>query len=451
MTTNPRVILGLIAAVAVGLASVLTVVHAGEGTAPKAKPAKDAQYTAAGVAKANKSAFRKHTPSPVIFPNQNIPLRFSHKLHIAQDVSCKDCHATASKSVRSKDNLLPVESTCLDCHDVEDTDADPPASCSTCHVGYNPKLPDGFSADDTHTIKDKPKSAIYMPPPHLKMNHKRHIDLGIECSQCHGTMKDIDFATRENALPTMKTCVGACHNGVEREFTEKGKKVKIAPPKECKTCHVTNGDGRLKTDYPTGQLKPAGHVFGDAHDENWLKNHKMVAGQNDEHCSNCHKPSWCVDCHTGIQKPLKVHPNNWILAHPVSARKNSPDCQSCHKTQTFCVDCHTSLKVGGDTVTNPNKPLLKGKFHPDGWASYAARGPNHHSFQAQRNIRACSSCHTEATCLACHTANGTASNKLNPHPIGFKGSADCKRMKRMNPRMCAKCHTAGDPNLTSCN
>ena len=196
-------------------------------------------------------------------------------------------------------------------------------------------------------------------------------------------------------------------------------------------------------------MSPAGHVFGDAHDENWLKNHKTVAGQDDEHCNNCHKPTWCVDCHNGVKKPLKIHPNNWILAHTVSARKNTPDCQSCHRTQTFCLDCHNGLKVGGDTEKNPLKQQGQLKFHPEGWADFGGRGPNHHSFQAKRNIRACTSCHTEATCLSCHTSSGIGGGGVSPHPAGFKG-ADCKRLLRMNPRVCAKCHSPGDSNLTSC-
>jgi len=456
LRNHPTVTTAVAAAAVIALASMLTV-HAGEGTAPKKKvDPKKALYTKAAVDKKMLGGVgRKYLPSKVIYPDQTIPLRFTHKTHIKEDIACTDCHDGAvtagpgiKKSIRSKDVSLPDGSFCADCHEMGDAEAEPPGSCDTCHLDYKPSnVPDDFDHSDVSSVT-KPKVKVHIPPPNLKMNHKRHIELGIKCQTCHGTMKEIDFATRENALPKMKNCVEWCHSGNAIEVTEKGKKVKLRPPKECKTCHINTGDGRLKQNYHTGKLKPAGWVYGDAHDENWLKNHRTVAQQNDEHCNNCHKPTWCVDCHNGLRKPLKVHPNNWILAHPISARKNNPDCQSCHRTQTFCLDCHNSLKVGGDTEKNPIKGNFK--FHPDGWVGAPGnRSANHHAFQAKRNITACTSCHTEATCLSCHATTGKTGAGYNPHPPGFRG-ADCKRMMRMNPRVCAKCHVPGDPNLTSC-
>jgi hypothetical protein len=146
-----------------------------------------------------------------------------------------------------------------------------------------------------------------------------------------------------------------------------------------------------------------------------------------------------VACHNGVSKPLKIHPNNWILTDPIASRKNSPDCSSCHKSQNFCNDCHTAMGVGGDDGIY-GRTSKKLNFHPEGWNDMTAgRGdPNHHAFQAQRNIRTCASCHTEATCLQCHAGQGIGLG-INPHPLGFKG-ANCVRMKRMNPRVCVKCH-----------
>ena len=51
---------------------------------------------------------RKHVPSPLIFPSQEIPVRFSHKLHMKEDLTCVECHdgdtmtgPGITKSVRS--------------------------------------------------------------------------------------------------------------------------------------------------------------------------------------------------------------------------------------------------------------------------------------------------------------------------------------------------------------
>ena len=183
---------------------------------------------------------RKHVPSPIIFPSQSLPVRFSHKLHMKEDLTCVECHDDEtmdgpgiSKSVRSSDLSLPIEETCFNCHDVEEgAEADPPAACSTCHPGYEPEFPEGVDRTETKKAKTLP-APIVVETPHLKMNHKAHIDLGIECSACHGTMEDVDLATVANSLPTMGECI-ACHDGKEHEFTKKGKKVEVVAPSDAR-------------------------------------------------------------------------------------------------------------------------------------------------------------------------------------------------------------------------
>jgi hypothetical protein len=386
---------------------------------------------------------RQHQPSELIFPKQNLTVRFSHQVHMKEDLTCVECHDGDTmggpgivKSIRSSDLNLPIEETCFNCHDVEDgAEADPPAACSTCHPGYEPEFPEGVDRTETKKAKTFPVQTT-IPNPHLKMNHKAHIELGIACTTCHGTMKEVDLATVANSLPTMGECV-ACHDGKTHEFTKKGKKVEVVAPSDCATCHMTNPDGRVKTDLPGGHLAPKGWYFGDAHDEQWLKNHANVSKADDTACQNCHEPKYCLDCHNGVTKPLKIHPNDWILTHAVAARKSNPDCNSCHKSQSFCVDCHTSMGVGGDDGIY-GRTSKKLKFHPEGWA-YDRTSTDHHSWQAQRNIRACASCHTEASCLQCHASGNVGGYGFNPHPPGFKGS-NCRRMKQMNPRVCVKCH-----------
>lgn len=386
---------------------------------------------------------RKHRASALIFPAQHLNLRFSHKIHVAADLTCVECHDDGTltgpgitKSVRSGDLSLPLEETCFNCHDVEEgAAADPPSACSTCHPGYAPEFPKGVDHTETRKATTFPPK-LQILEPHLKMNHKAHVDLGIGCDACHEGVENVDLATVANSLPTMGTCL-ACHDGSSHTFKKKGKEVAVVAPAECATCHITQPDGRLKTDLPGGVLMPEGWYFGDAHDDAWLKGHALVSSTDEQSCQNCHTPQDCLDCHNGVSKPLKIHPNNWILTHPISSRRSDPGCASCHKSQTFCTDCHTTMGVGGDDGfygrTNP-----KLQFHPDGWNT--SRGDmNHHAWQAQRNIRACASCHTEATCLQCHAGTGAGGWGINPHPMGFKG-ANCRRMKRMNPRVCVKCH-----------
>ncbi len=378
---------------------------------------------------------RQHTPSAVIFPEQDMPLRFSHAKHTAL-VECVDCHMTAGDSLRASDDNLPREASCLDCHDVkaatEGKPVEAPSSCDTCHPGFQPKWLPGATFADTRQVEVHPP-AVHMPVPNLKFNHKIHMAKGATCETCHGTMKDIDLATRENALPLMSTCL-TCHDGKKAADS-------------CKTCHLTDPSGKVDWDLPTGKLAPEGWYFMDAHDDKWLAGHRNVANLGDENCYSCHTQKDCLDCHNGVKKPIKIHPNNWITQHAMQARKDQPACSSCHRSQAFCVDCHQLTKVVRDGPEASRAPGSL-QFHPEGWMEVGQRSTNHHSFAAQRNIQACASCHTEQTCISCHATEGLGgAYAYSPHPPGWSSSGACARMRNKNERVCYKCHTPSDPEL----
>jgi len=376
---------------------------------------------------------RQHTPSPLIIPDQSIPLRFSHAVHLEKaEMKCVDCHRSAMGSVRSRDVNLPKESVCLNCHDIEFPDDTPKAHCETCHPGYEPQWQEGKDRIRTSHVKNHPP-AVRFPEPHLKFNHKVHVERGIGCERCHGDMSRHDLATRENALPVMGTCL-ECHDDKQA-------------PGACTTCHIAAPDGRIQTALPGGSLEPAGWYHRDAHDEDWLRTHRFAASLTDSYCASCHTQKDCVDCHNGVRKPLKVHPNNWILTHTMAARKNVPDCSSCHRSQTFCVDCHQLAKVSPDA---PNRPPETLRFHPEGWVdAQGRRGENHHAFEAQRNIRSCAACHTEDSCMQCHSAKTNLRRPgVSPHPPGFVGSGACDRMLAKNSRVCLKCHESGSREMS---
>jgi hypothetical protein len=128
-------------------------------------------------------------------------------------------------------------------------------------------------------------------------------------------------------------------------------------------------------------------------------------------------------------------------------------CQSCHRLQTFCLNCH--LRSGVATVVTPPETAggattVRAKLrvpHPltaDGWLNPGSR--NFHGFHAQRNIRACVSCHQEQYCLSCHASGfGTGGPSIggNPHgpnPERLRGSA----ARSNNARVCLKCHSPYD-------
>ncbi|HEV8548740.1 MAG TPA: hypothetical protein VGQ57_06930, partial [Polyangiaceae bacterium] len=80
-------------------------------------------------------------------------------------------------------------------------------------------------------------------------------------------------------------------------------------------------------------------------------------------------------------------------------------------------------------------------------------------WEAERNLNACVSCHTERDCVSCHAtaAMGGIGSGLpsgsgrgtDPHPPGF--ISRCGRALRQNPRPCLTCHDPGDRALTECH
>ncbi|MBI3206207.1 MAG: cytochrome c family protein [Myxococcales bacterium] len=391
-------------------------------------------------------------PSPVIFPPQQLTLRFNHKKHVKElGLTCTTCHDAAKTSRSSADSLLPKATRCDACHgsDHRDltrvkTDDDAlMAQCGFCHLGYKP-------TDGNRVAR------MVVPKPNLRMNHAVHASRNIACSQCHGAVENIELATRDQ-LPRMKGCF-SCHQmpGVARGRA-KG---------ECVNCHLTERGGLMKTRFGSGTLKPPRWLGDSGHGADWVLRHKQVAGSDSQLCASCHQERFCTDCHDGRVRPRAIHPNDWISMHPVAARQNDPSCTSCHRQQTFCVGCH---QRAGVAMSGPYANFAgRGRFHPppDVWSN-PPRSSQHHAWEAQRNINACASCHVERDCATCHATparggrgfgpktgpsglgdSGFGGQGVNPHPRNFRDR--CAGALRKNARPCLVCHDPADPKLQEC-
>jgi c(7)-type cytochrome triheme protein len=364
--------------------------------------------------------------SPVIFPEQRIPLRFSHALHLALPgaPACTACHAAATRSMSSLDNLIPTEQACRACHAIDRSQPEkavaagaPPARCDACHVGYRPEA----------RVVDR----VSIPTPNIKFPHRAHLERGMACTGCHGDLaaEGVALATRAQ-LPKMATCLG-CHDGRRAAST-------------CTTCHLADAGGLVRTLYPSGKLLPSGGLRGDAHDLGFRTAHAAAARNDPGYCASCHQKPFCVDCHDGEIKPMDFHGGNYVALHALDARRNVPDCTACHRLQTFCTGCHARAGVSAD---GRGSELVSGeperRFHPPGWADMTGGGPGHHGFEARRNIVSCVSCHREQFCVTCHTAE-PGSMGVSPHPPGWAASRRCRALLARNPRVCLRCHLTPD-------
>jgi hypothetical protein len=364
----------------------------------------------------------------VVYPAQRIALKFDHARHAKLGTGCVYCHEQATKSRASRDRLLPPPSRCDACHGTSHDHLErvlpgtgAAAACSYCHearVG-------GPETDVARTV---------LPPANLRFDHAAHSSRGMGCATCHAGVERTALATTR-ALPKMTGCT-SCH--------EVGGSAKAG----CDVCHPTTVGGRLKTHFPSGKLMP-GRWMGDAqHGPDWTFRHKLVAGANSEACATCHSEEECVECHDGRVRPRRVHPNDWLSMHPTVARQEEASCTSCHRTSSFCLSCHqrTGVAMSGPTGNAP----ARGRFHPPKaeWTDLP-RTSRHHAWEAQRNITACVSCHTERDCATCHaTASQGGRGGLSPHPAGFAGA--CGSAFSKNPRPCLFCHDASDPSLARC-
>lgn len=381
-----------------------------------------------GVARAQST---ERGPLEAIYGAQSLPIDFDHAKHLTKaKMSCDECHDVA-KSTRPTDRNLPPESACFDCHDVTEANpekAEPPSACFTCHPGYSPTFPPDVERDDTAKATPHPP-AVEVPTAALVFSHKAHLGRGAKCEACHKGVADARLATLEH-MPMMDDCL-TCHDG------------KAASAK-CATCHLARPDGVLVTSLPGGKLVPRGLFRNDDHRGDFARSHGPAAKADAAYCKSCHTESECAKCHTGHIKPLTIHAADYILTHPPEARRDDPQCSKCHRLQTFCRDCH--LRSGVTTAVNTGFGFRDAE-NAGGMANFHSptfkgdvTSPDHHMYEARRNLRQCVGCHQESDCVRCHATlamGGSSSN--SPHPGGFERT--CGRILRVNDRPCRQCHS----------
>ena len=368
-------------------------------------------------------------PSKAIYPPQEIPLRFNHKKHMSKDgagMACVDCHVAAKSSAKVEDRLLPSPKVCDGCHGTNHDDLDKVkggdegfGNCAFCHLRYKKR--------DLNEV-----TQVVWPVANMTSNHKVHAERNIGCESCHGAVQEVELATREQ-LPRMKGCFG-CH-----AMSGPGKGNARS---DCETCHVKVPAGQIQVSFTAGKLLPPRWMGNLEHTADFIERHKRVAADNSQACSSCHREDFCTDCHDGRVRPRNVHANDYLSLHAVEARLDSPHCASCHQQQQFCLPCH---QRAGVTMSGSQGELAhQGRFHPPRsvW-SELPRTRQHHAWEAERNLSACVSCHTERDCAVCHASQSAGGRGFNPHPASFQSK--CAAAARKNPRPCLVCHEGQSP------
>lgn len=224
--------------------------------------------------------------------------RSGHTFHL--DVlgsACVDCHRTATQSMSAADRLIPDHDTCFDCHDGFGATDD----CAACHTNYEQAM----------YRERTPRDVDHFP-------HKTHVDMGIDCRECHPDAGENVIGERVFALPDMPTCTH-CHDGVKAEIM-------------CETCHTTAA---------LTHLLPESHRV-----PGWDYHHGSVARTDIKTCSPCHvQEQDCDMCHRGANIMGIPHREGFFDTHSFVFHTKQKECAACHDISSYCVDCHQQRRV----------------------------------------------------------------------------------------------------------
>jgi hypothetical protein len=143
------------------------------------------------------------------------PIAFSHRLHAGMmQIDCQYCHSAVASSPHA---TVPALSTCMNCHTIARKNK--PEIMKLAN--YYEK---GIAL---------PWKRIHRVPDYAYFNHSVHVNNGIKCANCHGSVDQMDSAMQVSEF-TMGACLN-CHRDPQ------GDSKNIADikkgPENCAACH----------------------------------------------------------------------------------------------------------------------------------------------------------------------------------------------------------------------
>lgn len=138
-------------------------------------------------------------------PDPVQPFPYSHRIHLANELACTDCHTGVEQGPRAG---LPGISTCMVCHQAIATDT--------------PLVQQMAAMQEKGLDFAWARVYDYQREAHVRFEHAPHIRSKVECSTCHGDMRQQEVAQKVVDMD-MAFCVN-CH-------TEK------KASNDCVTCH----------------------------------------------------------------------------------------------------------------------------------------------------------------------------------------------------------------------
>lgn len=140
------------------------------------------------------------------------PILFMHDVHAGENqIPCAYCHYTADRSV---DAGIPSVRVCVGCH-VPGSAVSPPAQAQ---LGFPTAERDSlWNAEASELVEywrrqeAIPWVRIHKLPEHVRFPHNMHVNVGLECSTCHGPVQEMEEVYQFASLQ-MGWCID-CHRG----------------------------------------------------------------------------------------------------------------------------------------------------------------------------------------------------------------------------------------------
>jgi len=380
-------------------------------------------------------------------------LRYDHITHLAQvraagdSLTCHTCHGT-DPAVRMAVSG-PRPESCLQCHAHEaPSHLSPGRDCSVCHVPLTQATQLGadriasFPKPTTHEQADfllghAPGTAAAATS--CATCHARE-----SCARCHVNAADVpaiaalgtdarvaaNVRDRAPEYPTPSSHTNG--DWILRHGGEAGGSIATCANchtrTSCQTCHREGGLPEIAALPAPGADDPRGvrpTAVQRVHAPGFATSHAIDGAAREAACSSCHAKPFCETCHTAPETP-GFHGPAFLARHAAEAYGNEQDCMSCHNAEVFCRACHSGLGLGA-----AGRSAVA--FHTSNPAWVLGHGQ-----AARQGMDGCITCHSEASCLQCHSAR--SGWRISPHGPGF----DPIRMRNANQLMCRRCHIAGE-------
>lgn len=193
---------------------------------------------------------------------------FSHELHLAQRINCRDCHSDIGH------DGVPIYH---------------PQTCEDCH-GLTMPHPAGYERDHGREVLDMGGSEVC----------ERCHNVYLHCQECHGLQMphpaQWELKHGELAYPRMQSCRD-CH---EDQYCLQCHPVVMPHPEDWTKTHgipvVEQGSEMCATCHEP-ELCTSCHGMAMPHPADWGTSHPDVAAEKRGECLLCHDEADCASCH----------------------------------------------------------------------------------------------------------------------------------------------------------